>query len=154
MGWNKRGVTPLILTVLLLSFAVAVGVVVMNLGRAQVEGAAECAINVNLHFASISGKDQLCYDAAKKRISFTAENGVNIKVEGLIVNLIGTEKAETFELNEAKIIKAGTYVANIPFDTTTGGKIKQLKITPKVKPLEEEIICQEQALVLDEVKEC
>ena len=154
MSWNKRGVTPLILTFLLISFAVAVGVVVMNLGRAQVEEAAECAVNVNLHFAAVSGENQLCYDSANRRLSFTVENGVNIKVEGLIVNLIGTEKAETFELNEAKMIKAGTYVANIPFDRTTGGEIKQLKITPKIKPLEEEIICQEQALVLEGVKEC
>ena len=151
---NKKAITPLMITILLISLAVAVGVGIMNLGRAQVEQGAECAINIGLHFAQISAQQQLCYDAAGKKLSFTVENGVNIKVEGLIVNIIGAQKAESFELNEAKIIKAGTYVANIPFDRAVGGPVKQLKITPKVRPADEEIICQEQALVLENIKDC
>ena len=151
---NKKAITPLMITILLISLAVAVGVGIMNLGRAQVEQGAECAINIGLHFAQISGQQQLCYDATGKKLSFTVENGVNIKVEGLIANVIGAQKAESFELNDAKIIKAGTYVANIPFDRAVGGQVKQLKITPKVRPADEEVICQEQALVLENIKDC
>ena len=38
---NKKAITPLMIAFLLVSFAVAVGVVVMNLGQAQVEEAAQ-----------------------------------------------------------------------------------------------------------------
>jgi len=152
--WGKEGVTPLMVTMLLLSLAVAVGVVVMNFGRAQVEENAQCAIDIALQLSSIGGQEQLCYDAGKKALSFTVENGVNIKVEGLIINIIGSEKAETFELNDAKLIKAGTYVGKVAFDTATGGQIKQVKITPKVVLYDTEQICSEQAIVVESVGNC
>lgn len=141
-------------TMLLLSLAVAVGVVVMNFGRAQVEDNAQCAIDIGFHLNSIAGQEQLCYDAAQKSLRFTLENGVNIKVEGLIVNVIGSEKAETFELNDAAMIKAGTYVGKVSFDTATGGQIKQVKITPKVVLYDTEQICGEQAIVAESVRGC
>ena len=152
--WGKEGVTPLMVTMLLLSLAVAVGVVVMNFGRAQVEENAQCAIDIALQLSSIGGQEQLCYDAGKKALSFTVENGVNIKVEGLIINIIGSEKAETFELNDAKLIKAGTYVGKVAFDIVTGGQIKQVKITPKVVLYDTEQICSEQAIVVESVGNC
>lgn len=152
--WGKEGVTPLMITMLLLSLAVAVGVVIMNFGRAQVEENAQCAIEIGLHFSSIGGQEQLCYDAGKKALSFTVENGVNIKVEGLIVNIIGSEKAETLELNEAKMTKAGSYVGKASFDSVAGGQIRQVKITPKVVLYDAEQICSEQAIVVESVGGC
>lgn len=141
-------------TMLLLSLAVAVGVVIMNFGRAQVEENAQCAIDIGLHLASIGGQEQLCYDAAKKALSFTVENGLNIKVDGLIVNVIGTDKAETVEVNDAKMGKAGTYVGKVAFDSAAGGQIRQVKITPKVVLYDEEQICGEQAIVVENVGNC
>lgn len=152
--WGKEGVTPLMITLLLLSLAVAVGVVIMNFGRAQIEEKAQCAIDIGLHFVSIGGQEQFCYDTGKKALSFTVENGVNIKVEGLIINVIGGEKAETFELNDAKMSKAGTYVGKVAFDSVAGGQIRQMKITPKVVLYDTEQICGEQALVVESVRNC
>ena len=151
---NKKGIAPLVATLLLISFAVALGVVIMNFGRAQVELEAQCPINVGLKLAQISNTDEICYDQTKKDISFTLENGVNIKVEGLIVNIIGSQKADSFELNEAKINKAGNYLGHVKYDTTTGGEIRQIKITPKVILYDEEQICIEKALVIENVKAC
>lgn len=149
---NRRGITPIMITLLLISFAVAVGVVIMSLGRAQVEDQAQCPIDINLKFAVIGGQEQYCY--GNNQLSFTLENGVNIKVEGLIVNIIGAQKAETFELNDAKLIKAGTYVGNLRFDSAVGGQIRQVKITPKVVLYDEEQICTEKALILESIKSC
>lgn len=141
-------------TFLLVSFAVAVGVVVMNFGRAQVEEAAECSLNTDLKLAQIGGTEQLCYDATAQKLLFTVENGVNIKVEGLVVNIIGTNKAETMELNDAVMVLAGTYVGTINYDSSVNGAIRQVKITPKVTLYEQELFCPEQSVVVEKVKEC
>ncbi len=151
---RKKGITPLMATLLLISFAVAVGVVVMNLGSAQVEESAQCPINIGLKLSNIGGEDQLCYDAGSKSLKFTLENGVNIKVEGLIVNIIGTEKAESYELNDAKVGKAGTYMGKAGYDSGVAGEIRQLKISPKVVLYDTEQICSEQALVAEKVRNC
>lgn len=151
---QKKGITPLMATLLLISFATAVGVVVINFSQAQVEDAAQCVIDINLKIPAVQGKDEICYDGTKKEIIFTVENGVNIKVEGLVVNIIGSEQAETFELNEATIPKAGVYLGKITYDSTTSGEIRQIKISPKIMPYDQELICVEKALIIELVKPC
>src|SRR3989344_4443035 len=149
---NRKAVTPIMITLLLISFAVAVGVVVMSFGRAQIEEEAQCPIEIGLKFAVINGKEHYCY--GNNQLSFTLENGVNIKVEVLIVNVIGAQKAETFELNDAKLAKAGTYVGNLRFDSAVGGEIRQVKITPKVVLYDVEQICTEKSLIVETVSGC
>ncbi len=151
---DKQGLTPLMVTLLLISFAVALGVVIMNLGRAQVETEAQCPINIGMKLSAIGGVEQLCYDQNKKELSFTVENGVNINVEGLIVNLIGAQKAETIELTEAKMGKAGNYMGRVAYDQTTAGQIRQIKISPKVLLYDNEEICAEKAVVAESVRDC
>lgn len=140
------------ITMLLVSLAVAVGVVVMNFGQAQVEEGAQCAITIGLKLAEIGGQSQLCYDSASQSIRFTVENGVNIKVEGLIVNIIETDKAESVEVNDAKIIKAGTYLGTVKY--AVAGAIQQVKLVPKVMLFDQEEICAEQALVVENIRNC
>jgi len=139
---------------LLVSFAVAVGVVVMNLGSAQIEDGAECAMNIGMRFSQISGTEQVCYDAGKKIFSFSVENGVNINVNGIVVNIIGTQKAESFELNEGKMGKAAVYLGRVPYDTAASGEIRQVKISPKIVPVDQEQVCIDQAIVVESVKPC
>lgn len=151
---NKKAITPLMATFLLLSFAVAVSIVVINLGRAEIEDTAQCVLDINLQLTTIQGRGQVCYDSSQKEVKFTIDNGVNIKVEGLIVNIIGTEKAESFELNDARIAKAGSYVGHLTYDALVDGQIQQIKITPKIMPYDEELICQEKALIIESVNPC
>lgn len=149
--WDKKAITPLMATFLLISFAVAIGVVIMNLGRAQVEENAQCAVDIGMKLAVIGGNEQLCYDTNAKSLQFTVENGVNIKVVGLIANIIDEQKAESFEL-DAAIIKAGNYRGNVHY--SAAGPLKQVKISPKVILHEEEQICTEQAIVKENVGNC
>ncbi len=151
---SKEGITPLMIGFLLVSFAVAVGVVVINLGSAEVEEAAECAVDIGLRFSKIGGEEQVCYDAAKKIFSFSVENGVNINVNGIVVNIIGTQKAESFELNDAKMGKAAVYLGRVPYDTAASGEIRQVKISPKIIPYDKEEVCIDQAFVVESVKAC
>jgi hypothetical protein len=138
----KKGLAPLVAGLLLLSFAVAIGVTVMNFGRAQVELEAECPISIDLEFSQPA-----CLQS--EQIQFTVENGVNVKLEGLLVNIIGTDKAETFDLS-AKVERAGTYQGHIPFS----GEIRQLKITPKILFYDQEQICTKKALTVENIANC
>jgi len=150
---NKKGISPLIATFLLISFAVALGVVIMSFGRAQVELEAECPINIGLKVSNIGGEDQFCYDTNSKEIKFTLENGVNVKVEGLVFNVIGTQQAESYEIN-TEIIKAGTYLGKMQYDSSTSGDIRQVKISPKINLYDEEQICTDKALIIEEIRSC
>ena len=149
--FNKRGIAPLVATLLLISFAVSLGVVIMNFGRAQVELQAQCPVDIGLKLAEISGKKQACLDG--NAISFTVENGANMQVTGLVVNVIGSKKAETKEFTDP-IAKVGTFVGSMPYSVSTSGEIRQLKITPKIKLSAVEEICVEKSLVVESVPNC
>jgi len=151
---TKKGITPLMIGLVLVSFAVAVGVGVMNVGKAQVEDTASCAIDVNLKLAVVGGQEEICFDAATKEVRFTIENGVNIKVEGLVVNVIGTTSSESKEMSEAKIIKAGNYFGKMSYDSTALGNLRQVKFIPKVIFSDVEEVCAEKAIVVENVRNC
>jgi len=154
MSWGKKGITPLMATLLLISFAVALGVVIMNFGRAQVESGAECSISIDLQFSKVGGEEQFCLDRSSNQLFLIVENGVNINIEGLVVNIIGTEATVTHELNDAQIEKAGAYMKYVDYPVSQLGELRQIKIVPKVKMYDEELICQEKAIVLEEVRDC
>jgi len=152
--FDKRGIAPLVATLLLISFAVSLGVVVMNFGKAQVELEAQCPIDIGMKLSKIGGDDQFCYDRANDAVSFTLENGVNIKVDGVIMNFIGTKGATTANVADAKMDKLGNYFGNIPYDVNNFGEIRQVKITPKIILYEEEQICLEKALIVEQFRDC
>jgi TRAP-type uncharacterized transport system fused permease subunit len=141
---KKTAIGPLVATMLLLSFAVAVAVVVMNFGRAEVELQSECPIDINMQLVGNN-----CYDTVQQGFNFAVENGLNIRVEGLIVSIIG-ETAETFDLDQAVVRLADTYSGRIGFSPG----IRQVKITPRVLLRGEPQICPEKALILDNIVNC
>lgn len=141
-------------TFLLISFAVALGVVIMNFGRAQVEEVAQCSIEIGLRFSVVGGEEQFCLERGKNELFFSVENGANIRVEGLVVNIIGTKQAKSYDLGDAKIEKAGVFLKYVPYEAAEIGEIRQVKIVPKVNMYDEELVCLEKAIVLEKVRDC
>lgn len=154
MNLNRQGIAPIVATLLLISFAVTIGIVIMNFGRAQVQLESKCATEIGLSFSEIAGQAQVCIDREKDIISLSVENGINLETTGLIVNVIGTERAESFDLNDARIGKAGVYLTNVGYNLAANGEIRQLKVVPKITPFDEEVVCQEQSLVAEAVVDC
>jgi hypothetical protein len=143
---DKTGISPLVATLLLLSFAISIAVVFMNFGRAQVELEAECPVNIGLE------EQKICLSG--NQISLSVSNGINTDITGLIINVIGTSKADTFELNDAGIAKGGIFTGNVPYFLETSGVIRQIKISPKITLYDQEHICIQKAIVKEAIPNC
>ncbi|MBA3064177.1 hypothetical protein FP803_01940, partial [Candidatus Woesearchaeota archaeon] len=106
---NKKAVSPLIATILLIAFAVALGAVVMSWGRSvdfSVEGqASERCARVDLSVEKIGGIPQIFYGGSESNgfIKFTIENNGNEDIEGVIVWVIGEKNTNTIDLEESSI---------------------------------------------------
>lgn len=114
---SKKGIAPLIATVLLIAFSVALGAIVMNWGRAYIEdtaalaqkssaGQVECANNVDFQVNKIlySETDANLEDNG---LSIVIENLKNKKLLGLSIKLLdengnGFVTPLTEELNDLK----------------------------------------------------
>ena len=60
----------------------------------------------------------------------------------------------THELDDAKIEKAGAFMRYVPYNAEEIGELRQIKIVPKITLYDEELICQEKAIVLEKVRDC
>lgn len=154
---SKKAISPLLSTVLLILLAVGVGLVAMNWGRAQLEAGAKCAIDTEMTLVELNNAPQICYGPGENGfVKFIVENGVNVDIESLQLRIIGTQKVYISELAESSIEKGYTLMKTVPYNSGIFGDIKQIKITPKivVYPEEGSILCPEQAIVAEDVKEC
>ena len=134
---NKKGVSPLIATVVLIAFAVALGVVIMNLGRnlysksphpANLLGTASCANGVLLEMHS-----ELAYSA--NRFDLTLDNKGTVSIESVIMIVDGS-KARTSGPFQAEIpgpIDSGSLITKrMQYDEGTYGTPGRVTFRPKV----------------------
>lgn len=143
---RKKGVSPLIATVLLIAFAVALGAVVMNWGRSYVEDTAEatrqkadrdvqCSQDVRLKFQSIASVPQVCYGGGGENgfVKFIVSNDGSVKVDAITVTVIGSSNIITnSSINGTALQVSGILRKNISYDYTSYGDIQLIKIIPHV----------------------
>jgi len=141
---NKRGIAPLISTIILLIFATGLGLVVMNWGNAvSIEQKDGC--DAQLEIVSINGLPQACY--TENGVKLTLENAgldtvtemkVAIIDENGVLNQVVHERLEFIEVKE------------ISFNTQRFlSNIRKIKITPKTTEY-----CSDNALEIDKVGRC
>jgi len=155
---TKKAISPLAATVLLLLVAIAIGVLVMNWGRAQLEEASECTIDVGLSFVELNKKPCVCYagSGTNGAVTFIVENGIATEIESLQLRIIGTKNIYTTDLPDSHIDKGYSFMRTVPYDFNLFGDIRQVRLVPKIKllPEQEPLFCVEQALSIEEVDPC
>lgn len=121
---SKRGVSPLIATILLIAFAVALGAVVMQLGTSLAAG--ECSADLQLSLES-----KPCFDGSQAKVKL--KNSGDSDLSGVSVWIYGTKDGiKTKNLDEAVPPNAVFDIA-IDYDKNVYGDIKSVDIIPKIK---------------------
>lgn len=140
-------------TVFLIILAVGLGVVVMNFGRAQIEDSAKCSVNIGLKLVELNSQKQVCLDKANNQIYFIVENGPNIDIEMSRLRVIGSEAVLVKDIRE-RIEKLGTLMQYVDYNYTKYGEALQFKLTPRVSLYDQNEYCEEQSVVVENVREC
>lgn len=142
----KSGVSPLIATVLLIAFAVALGAVVMNWGRSFVQqqtAEAEkttqtklgCSLKVNLKVAEIDNTPQACFggggDAGYVELRLNNEDETN-PIRALSVSIGGDRGIYNNDSINTTIPVGLSAFLNLSYSYTSYGKIKNIRIVPHI----------------------
>lgn len=144
---RKKAVSPLIATVLLIAFAVALGAVVMNWGRSYTEQTAEnvkkksdvdvkCSLDVRMKLLELGSKPQLCLGqwGANSYINFTVLNDGTKKVEAIDVMVIGdTGIAQNTSLPNSSVSVAGAAKISAAYTYSSVGSLKKVRLIPVVE---------------------
>jgi len=150
MKWGKRGIAPVISTLLLLMFASALGIIVMSWGRTTTVSAErhDCS-ETSLNIIEFNNKKQICYKDNK--IDFTLENNGQTDIAGVKVIIISTFDIVQLDLdkhmNVADIIKE-----ELQYDSS--GDIQKIKFVPKIYFDNKHELCPNNGLEIEDINEC
>ena len=157
---SKKGVSPLIATILLIAFAVALGSVVMNWGLNLdlVKSGDKCR-NLEIKIRNIDG-NQVCFGGFGQNgyINFILDNAGVTDVSGLTILIYGEKGTKLFELNNILIKKGSLYDKKdkeVIYDFSTFGKIKRVEFQPKIKDGSEIEVCGgKYSIIAEKIASC
>jgi hypothetical protein len=130
----------------------------MNWGRAQLESVAKCSIRTDMEVVELNNVPQVCYSGTGEDgiIKFIVENGANIDIQSLQLRIIGTKEIYTTKLSDSFVEKGYTLQKVVPYNFNIFGKIRQIKLSPYIMVYANEphIVCPEQGVTIENVREC
>lgn len=165
----KKGVSPLIATVLLIAFAVSLGAVVMNWGRGYVEATAEnaetqsaekisCSMDTSIGIVQVGNKQKLCIDnetvpGPNLYLNFTLVNTGSVDLEGVqITEIFGNKQPNVTSVKaDDSISKSGLYYDSVTLesdivDEGDFDQLEQIEIAPIILVKGVETVCLEHSL--------
>lgn len=170
---NKKGVSPLIATVLLIAFSVALGAVVMNWGTSYVRNTSEasetnsddkvmCSTGVDVEFTEINGIKLVKYEAFVDEVNFSVgvRNTGSQDISGFYVSMLGNSSLQSTKVDSGASVGTGlskTFIAQFssvtPADYYDGdGKIVGLEVVPYTTVNGREVICAGKSIKLASVE--
>ncbi len=157
---GKRGISPLMATVLLVAFSIALGAVVMSWGEDYIATKSDFTTSANelgvgcdrvsFSIISVKGFPQVCYDGSAVQIFI--ENGQSIELSNLQARVVGSDGIAQTEIFSQPLAPLDAVKTAVHYDSI--GFPLQLKLIPKINIGDAEIFCADKALVIDELVEC
>ncbi|MBI4144698.1 hypothetical protein HY493_00635 [Candidatus Woesearchaeota archaeon] len=158
---GNRGISPLIATVLLIAFSVALGAVVMSYGQAYVEeqaafvqGGLEVASSacdaVDLQLITISGTPQLC--VRDSIVELSLDNGP-FAIDGLQARIAGSADVRIVPNVLKQPLDAASSLKTM-FSYESVGTPLQVKLTPVIFSGAERTYCSGKSIVVDAPRAC
>lgn|SRR3989338_6763963 len=146
---HKKGVSPLIATVLLITFSVAVGAVIMTYSGSL----GECG-TILLEVSKINNQPKVCYNQDTASVEVTIENGPKEQLSKFKLTLEGSRNIDNRDLEEV-FGKSETKKLIISYDKSSLGNLQKLKMVPVILEDGEELICPvSKALVIEGIQDC
>lgn len=155
----KKGVSPLIATILLIAFAVALGSVVMNWGLSLDLGKSKDSCrNVEIKIRNIDIAE-LCFGGFGKNgyINFIIDNTGGMDISGLAIWIVGDKGTRFFDLDSILIKKGSLYDKKdkeVSYDFTEFGNMQQIQFIPKIKAGNTMEICPKNAVKAEKIGIC
>lgn len=156
---DKRGVTPLAATLLLISFSVGLGAVVMSWGQHYIEETAEFITAaqaqplgcdpVSISLITVGGKRQLCIAPLSRAVKAFIENGPRVGIDNVQARVTGTDRLDTIEaVLPSAIARAQSIAATFTYQPV--GEVRQVKLTPYLTVNSQRTYCEQNSIIVDE----
>lgn len=148
---GKRAISPLIATVLLIAFAVAIGTLIMNIGKDVIANVGDCTA-VKLDVQTINGKPLFCHDLENSKINMMIKNTGNVDIKYLKFSTTTTDfQHEEVAIDESSLKAGKTLTKSIDFSKQGSFKAE---IIPVIIASGKETACLDNAIIAETLGPC
>ena len=159
---DRRAITPLVATILLVAFSVGLGALVMSWGEEYIEAKAEFVQGTaevksgcdaaKIDIIKIGGQSQIC--VAPEGIQLWIDNGPDIDLYNIHARMVGQNGVDVREeILTEPLLKANAAKTFVPYNRAIG-PILQLKLTPKIWTGKEVVICSQSSVTVERIPVC
>lgn len=148
---QKRAISPLIATILLLGFTIAIATSIMLWSRNITESALESAGKSQLKLSCVQSIElnvkKSCYSG--NQIQVIVENKKEDINGGFLIKIIGSSSTDVIPASPTSDVKSQEVKQIIAFyDSTVTGAIEEIVIYPKIKVEDKVVTCDTQGVNL------
>ena len=149
---GKRGMSPLIMTILLIAFAVALGAMIMNWSSdAVITPRATCEAT-KLEVQTAFNRDLICFNTETGKLKVVVKNTGSTTINSLIYRRINADfSVRELKLPDSTMSPGKIYEAEIPYQMTNNVHIE---IIPEIKSGEEITICSSKTILKESLQNC
>ncbi|MGM0609178.1 MAG: archaellin/type IV pilin N-terminal domain-containing protein [Candidatus Muiribacteriota bacterium] len=153
---DKKGVSPLVATVLLIAFSVSLGAVIMNwttaagIEETNHEDVSNLCEAVSISLFNDGAEKSICLDRDKNKLIMDVENKQK-KIDGLRISFLG-KKSDFIDYKNS--IESGVLShIELDYDPAIYGELKNIKVLPYIKKTDK-LYCSNKAITLSTIKDC
>ncbi len=149
---NKRGMSPLLLTIILIAFAVALGAMIMSWGADRASTQSGSCQNSNIVVQTAFNKEMFCYNQATNKLKLVVKNSGKQKIEELIFRRISADlSVRDISLPSSMMEPGRLYEAEIPYEPTAKTHIE---LVPKILVDNAPVLCDDKAIIREQITNC
>ena len=159
---SRRGITPLVATILLVAFSVGLGALVMSWGEEYIEQKAEFVQGTaevksgcdaaKIDIIKIGGQTQACF--GPDTIQLWIDNGPSIDLYNIHARIAGANGVDVKEeILTEPLLKTNAAKASVPYNRAIA-PILQIKLTPKIWTGKDIAVCAQSAINVERIPPC
>lgn len=149
---NKKGMSPLIVTILLIAFAVALGTMIMNWSSETVIATPISCETTNLAFQVAFDEEALCYNDETQELQLAIKNDGSSSIDFLIYRRVMPDfSVKDVKMPDSYVGSGKLYKADIKF--ANSDKV-HVEFVPGIMVAGQETLCTDKALVRETIRTC
>lgn len=149
---NKKGISPLLLTIILIALAVALGAMIMSWGASKASGNKESCDKIELTVQRAFDTDLVCFNADTGKLKIVIKNVGKDPVNTLIYRRINPDMSiRDTPLPSSEMTSGRIYEAEIPYQP--GSKV-HIELIPQILIENTPTLCDQKAIIRENVPPC
>ncbi len=149
--FGRRGISPLIATVLLVAFAVAIGTMIMSWVPGNATNVGDCA-DTKMEVQEINGKSLFCYDMLEGKINVMIKNTGQTDINRMKMRIIASDfSTEDVDIPDSLVKSSDIKTMNINY--VRSGKFR-VEIMPVITSAGKEKTCADKYVFIDDIGPC